>query len=48
MAMLSITGLCLLAAFVLTLMAAANRVQLWVAVLLLTIANLIALGFGTR
>jgi hypothetical protein len=46
--LLSVTGLLLLGAFVITLMAATGRAQLWVAVLLLTLANLISLTLGTR
>lgn len=44
----SLTGLLLLAAFVVTVAAGIGRAPLWVAVLLLVVANLLALGFGTR
>lgn len=47
-AVLSLTGLLLLGAFVVTVLAGINRAPLWVAVLLLVVANLLALGFGAR
>ena len=43
---LSITGLLLLAAFVVTVLAGINKAPLWVAVLLLVVANLVSLAIG--
>lgn len=46
MAVLSVTGLLLLAAFVISILAGIGKAPLWVSVLLLAVANLLALGFG--
>jgi hypothetical protein len=42
----SLTGVFLLAAFVCCILAAMNRLHVWVAVLLLIIANLLSFGGG--
>lgn len=42
----SVTGVLLVAALVCTLASAQNRLHLWVAVLLLALANLVSLLFG--
>lgn len=42
----SLTGLLLLGAFVITIMAGMNRAPLWAGVLLLVLANLVSFGFG--
>lgn len=44
----TVPGLLLLAAFIVCLLAGVNRAPLWPAVLLVILANLIALLLGTR